>query len=249
MVTAMVHEAIMGMHISDISFKTTNISYEQNGEVGRREIQSLSQLLVTLVLQSDEVLDSKRSPIDKIWMSERILALYNFRIIKGILANLWEQQHEQLIIGILSQIIHKIGEAERKHFARLRNENGTNANYFRLGANIINSHLNSYPAQHLLGAHIIAKCDATNMDAMRITKLLFGIHQLGKRRVKTKKYHQPASTTIWKQIIRPIHNLNENLIQEQNYEIQIARAQPQDGSSNDSHPTNAGPRGQPPPRQ
>ncbi|KAA6332306.1 MAG: hypothetical protein EZS28_053293, partial [Streblomastix strix] len=62
--------------------------YEQNGEARRREIQCPSLLLVTSVPEPDEVLDAKRSPIDKILQSEQALALYNFRIGERILTHL-----------------------------------------------------------------------------------------------------------------------------------------------------------------
>jgi hypothetical protein len=72
-------------------------------------------------------------------------------------------------------MIHNLREAERTHFVRARNENGTNANYFNLAANSINSHLNSEEGSRMLGAQVIARSDTANKDAIGITNLLFGI--------------------------------------------------------------------------
>ncbi|KAA6366140.1 MAG: hypothetical protein EZS28_038333, partial [Streblomastix strix] len=85
---AKVLEAMIGIQASEIDFYATNILDEQNGEARRREIQCPSLLLITSVPVPDEVLDSKRSPIDKILQSEHALALYNFRIDEGMLAHL-----------------------------------------------------------------------------------------------------------------------------------------------------------------
>ncbi|KAA6354715.1 MAG: hypothetical protein EZS28_049758, partial [Streblomastix strix] len=207
----------------------------------RREIQCPSLLPVTTVPIPDEVLDAKRSPIDKILQSEQALALYNFRIGEGMLAHLCEQQEDNLAIDILSQMIHNLREAERTHFARARNENGTNANYFNLAANSINSHLNSEAGSHMLGAQVIARSDTANKDAIGITNLLFGIQQLGKARVKTKRFRQLTPSAIWKQVMRPMLNQNENQALAQNQGIQIRRAQ------DDMPPPNSGPRDYPPP--
>ncbi|KAA6371108.1 MAG: hypothetical protein EZS28_033366 [Streblomastix strix] len=108
---------------SEIDFWATNILDEQNGEARRREIQCLSLLPVTSVLVPDNVLDAKRSPIDKILQSEQALALYNFRIGVGMLAHSCEQQEDNLAIEILSLMIHNLREAQRTHFVRARNEN------------------------------------------------------------------------------------------------------------------------------
>ncbi|KAA6368987.1 MAG: hypothetical protein EZS28_035486, partial [Streblomastix strix] len=96
-------------------------------------------------------------------------------------------------------MIHNLREAERTHFARARNENGTSANYFNLAANSINSHLNSETGSHMLGAQVIARSDTANKDAIGITNLPFGIQQLGKSRVKTKRFRQLTPEEIWKQ--------------------------------------------------
>ncbi|KAA6390956.1 MAG: hypothetical protein EZS28_013514, partial [Streblomastix strix] len=96
-------------------------------------------------------------------------------------------------------MIHNLRAAERTHFARAWNENGTNANYFNLATNSINSHLNSEAGSHMLGAQVIARSDTANKDAIGITNLLFGIQQLGKARVKTKRFRQLTPSAIWKQ--------------------------------------------------
>ncbi|KAA6359601.1 MAG: hypothetical protein EZS28_044872, partial [Streblomastix strix] len=88
MVMAKVLEAMTGVQANEIDFWATNILDEQNGEARRREIQCPSLLPVTSVPVPDEVLDAKRSPIDKILQSEQALALYNFRIGEGMLAHL-----------------------------------------------------------------------------------------------------------------------------------------------------------------
>ncbi|KAA6358612.1 MAG: hypothetical protein EZS28_045861, partial [Streblomastix strix] len=77
-----------GVQVNEIDFWATNILDEQNGEARRREIQCPSLLPVTSVPVPDEVLDAKRSPIDKILQNEQALALYIFRIGQGILTHL-----------------------------------------------------------------------------------------------------------------------------------------------------------------
>ncbi|KAA6361939.1 MAG: hypothetical protein EZS28_042535 [Streblomastix strix] len=181
------------------------------------------------------------SPIDKILLSEQTLALYNFRISEGMLAHLFEQQEYNLAIDILSQMIHNLREAERTHSAGARNENGTNANYFNLAANSINSHMNSYAGSHMSNAQIIARSDTANKDAIGITNLLFGTQQLGNARIKTKRFRQFTPSAIWKQIMRPMLNQNENQALEQNQEIQTRR------TYNDMPPPSSGPRDQPRP--
>jgi hypothetical protein len=99
---AKVLEAMTSVQANEIDFWATNILDEQNGEARRREIQCPSLLPVTSVPVPDEVLDTKRSPIDKILQSEQTLALYNFLIGEGMLAHLCEQQEENLAIDILS---------------------------------------------------------------------------------------------------------------------------------------------------
>ncbi|KAA6377831.1 MAG: hypothetical protein EZS28_026642 [Streblomastix strix] len=95
---AKVLQAMTGMQVSEIDFWATNVLDKQNGEIRRREIQYPLQLPITSIPVSDEVLDSKRSPIDKIFKSEQALVLYNFRIGEGMLAHLCEQRQEQLAI-------------------------------------------------------------------------------------------------------------------------------------------------------
>ncbi|KAA6388216.1 MAG: hypothetical protein EZS28_016255, partial [Streblomastix strix] len=90
---------------------------------------------------------------------------------------------------------------------------------------------------------VIARSDTANKDAIGITNLLFGIQQLGKARVKTKRFRQLTPSAIWKQVIRPMLNQNENQALGQNQEIQIRR------SHDDMPPPNSGPRDQPPPGQ
>ncbi|KAA6389246.1 MAG: hypothetical protein EZS28_015227 [Streblomastix strix] len=161
--------------------------------------------------------------------SEQALALYNFRICEGILAHLCEQQQVQ--------------KAERTHVVRSRNENRTNTNCFHIAANTIKSYLSSQSGSHMLRAQVIAKSDTASKNTKRITIFLFGIQQLGKARVKTKRFRQLTPSTIQKQIMRSMLNKNENQDLEQNQEAQIA------ASHNDMTPPNSGPRGQPPPGQ
>ncbi|KAA6399184.1 MAG: hypothetical protein EZS28_005291 [Streblomastix strix] len=241
MVMAKVLEAMTGVQVNEIDFWAMNILNEQNGEARRREIQYPSLQPVTSVPVPDEVLDAKRSPIDKILQRKQALALYNFRIGEGILAHLCEQQEDNLPIDILSQMIHKLRETERTHFPRAQNENGTNANYFNLAANSINSNLNSEAGSHMLGAHFIARSDTANKDAIGITNLLFGIQQLGKARVKNKRFRQLTPSAIWKQAMRPMLNQNGNQALTQNQEIQIRKIQ------DEIPPTGSGPRDLPPP--
>ncbi|KAA6389520.1 MAG: hypothetical protein EZS28_014952, partial [Streblomastix strix] len=77
---AKVLEVMTGVQASKIDFWATNFLEEQNGEARRLEIQCPSLLPITSVPVPDEVLDSKRSPIDKILQSEQALALFNSRI-------------------------------------------------------------------------------------------------------------------------------------------------------------------------
>ncbi|KAA6337587.1 MAG: hypothetical protein EZS28_052776, partial [Streblomastix strix] len=151
MLMASVLQAMSGLQSSEIDFWATCILFKRNGEDRRREIQCPSLLPITSVLVKDEVLDSQRFPIDKILQSEQALALYDFRICEGILALVCEQQKDNFAIDTLSQMIHNLREAERTHVARARNENGTNANYFDLAANSINSYLNRQACSHMLG--------------------------------------------------------------------------------------------------
>ncbi|KAA6394170.1 MAG: hypothetical protein EZS28_010304 [Streblomastix strix] len=223
MLMAKVLEAMTGVQANEIDFWATNILDELNGETRRREIQCPSLLLITSVPVPDEVLDAKRNPNDKILQSEQALALYNFRLGEGVLAHLCEQREDNLAIDILSQMIHNLREAERTHFAKAQNQNGTNVNYFNLAANSINLHLNSEAGSHMLGAQVIAWSDAANKYAIGITNLLFGIQQLGKARVKTKRFRQLTPSAIWKQMMRPMLNWNENQALQQNQETQITR--------------------------
>ncbi|KAA6378124.1 MAG: hypothetical protein EZS28_026348, partial [Streblomastix strix] len=167
---------------------------EQNGEARRREIQCPSLLPITSILLPNEVLDSKRSLIDKILQCQQALALYNFRIGEEILAHLCEEQQEQQAIDVLIQIIYNLREAERTHFTRSRNENGTNTNYFNLAVNSIISHLDSQAASHQLGAHVIATSNVTNKDAIGITNLLFEIQQLGQAKNENQALEQNQET-------------------------------------------------------
>ncbi|KAA6365368.1 MAG: hypothetical protein EZS28_039105 [Streblomastix strix] len=84
-----------------------------------------------------------------------------------------EQQEDNLAIDIVSQMSHKLMETESAHLARSRNENWTNANYFNLDANSINSHLNCETGSHMLGAQVIARSDTANKDTIGITNLIF----------------------------------------------------------------------------
>ncbi|KAA6392777.1 MAG: hypothetical protein EZS28_011700 [Streblomastix strix] len=174
---------------------------------------------------------------------EQALVLYNFRIGEGMLAFLCDQKGDNLAIEILSQTIHNLREVERTHFARARNENGTNANYINLVANSINSHLISDTGSHMLGAQVITRSDTANRDAVGITNLLFGIQQLGKARVKTKRFRKLSPLTIWKQIMRPMLDQNEIHALEQNQKIQIRR------THENMPPPNSGPHDKPPPDQ
>ncbi|KAA6371153.1 MAG: hypothetical protein EZS28_033320 [Streblomastix strix] len=93
----------------------------------------------------------------------------------------------------------------------------------------------------MLGAQIIARSDTANKDAIGITNLLFGIQQLGKTKVKTKKISPVKKSAILIQIVRPLQIYNEIQALERNYETQIIIAH------NDMQPPNSGPRDQPPP--
>ncbi|KAA6371700.1 MAG: hypothetical protein EZS28_032772, partial [Streblomastix strix] len=94
-----------------------------------------------------------------------------------------------------------------------------------------------------MGAQVIATSDTANEDAIGITNLLFGIQQLGKARVKTKRFRQLTPSAIWKQIMRPMLNQSENKALELNQETQIPI------TNSNMQPSNARPRGQPPPGQ
>ncbi|KAA6332307.1 MAG: hypothetical protein EZS28_053294 [Streblomastix strix] len=107
-------------------------------------------------------------------------------------------------------MIYNLIQSERTHFSRARNENGSNENYFTLVAISINSHLNSEAGSHMLEAQVISRSDTVIKDAIGITNLLFGIQQLGNARVKTKRFRQLTPSAIWKQVMRPIINKNEN---------------------------------------
>ncbi|KAA6394596.1 MAG: hypothetical protein EZS28_009879 [Streblomastix strix] len=224
-------------------FCCINILDEQNSEAHGREIQCPQLLPITSVPQPDEVPETKRNPIYKILQSEQALAQYHFRISEGILAHQLQQQSEQLAIDALSYMIHNLRKSKRTYFARSLNENGTNANYFNLAANTINSYLNNQIGSHLLEACVIKKSDSASNDSLEITNLLFEVQQLGQGKVKTKKFHQLMLSTIWKQIMRPMLNQNENQTLEQNQETQIVKVQ------NDMPLPNSGLRGQPPLQQ
>ncbi|KAA6391243.1 MAG: hypothetical protein EZS28_013232 [Streblomastix strix] len=114
---AKVVDAVTGVQASEIDFWATNVLNEQNGGARRREIQCPSLLLIISVPVLDEILDSLRSPIDKILQNEQALTLQYFRIGEGILAHLCDQQQDQLAIDVLGQMIHNLREAERTHFA------------------------------------------------------------------------------------------------------------------------------------
>ncbi|KAA6391900.1 MAG: hypothetical protein EZS28_012574 [Streblomastix strix] len=234
-------ELMTGVQASEIDFGATNILDEQNGESQRRKIQCPSLLPITSVPVPDEVLDVKRSPIDKILLSEQPLALYYFRIGERMLAHLCEQHEDQFTIDVQSQMFNNLRKAERMYFSRGRNVNGTNANYFCLTANSTNLHLNSETEQHIQGAQVIARRDIANKNAIGITNLLIGIQQQGKTRVRTKRFRQLIPSSIWKQVMRPILNQNEIQALVQNQGIQIRRTQ------DDMPPPNSGPRDQPPP--
>ncbi|KAA6396870.1 MAG: hypothetical protein EZS28_007601 [Streblomastix strix] len=184
---AKVLKAMTCAQASGIDFWATKILDEQNGEAEIREIQCPSLLLITSVPVTNEVLDSKRSPIDKILQNEQGLALYSFRICEGILAHLCELQEDNFSIDVLSLMIYNLMEAERTHYSRARNENEIYANYFNLATNSINSLLNNETESRILGAQVIARSDTENNDAIGNMNLLFGIEQLGKARTKTKK--------------------------------------------------------------
>ncbi|KAA6358376.1 MAG: hypothetical protein EZS28_046097, partial [Streblomastix strix] len=62
-----------------------------------------------------------------------------------------------------------------------------------------------------------------NQDTIGITNLLFGIQQLGKAIVKTKRFRQLTPSAIWKQIMRPVLNQNEIQALEQNQDAQIVK--------------------------
>ncbi|KAA6368527.1 MAG: hypothetical protein EZS28_035947, partial [Streblomastix strix] len=168
--TVKVLEAMTDVQASEIDFGETNIQDEQNGYVRRREIQCLFLQPFKSIHVSDEELNLKCNPTGKILLSAQTLAQYNFQIGEGMQAHLYEQQEDNLAIDILSQLIQKLREAERKYFAKARNKNGTYANYFILFENLINSHLNSETWSHMLGAQIIAVSEKANKDAIGIMK-------------------------------------------------------------------------------
>ncbi|KAA6358394.1 MAG: hypothetical protein EZS28_046079, partial [Streblomastix strix] len=122
----------------------------------------------------------------------------------------------------------------------LQNEQALVIYNFRIGEGML-AHFET--GSHMLGAQVIARSDTANKDAIGITNLLFGIQQLGKARVKTKRFRQLAPSAIWKRIMRPMLNQNEILALEQNQKIEILRTR------NYVPPPNQGPRGQHPPRQ
>ncbi|KAA6352839.1 MAG: hypothetical protein EZS28_051634 [Streblomastix strix] len=95
----------------------------------------------------------------------------------------------------------------------------------------------------MLGAQVIARSDTASKDAIGITNFMFGIQQLGNARVKTYRFRKLTPSAIWKQVMRPMLNQNENQALEQNYEIQISR------THDYMPPPNSGPRDQPPPGQ
>ncbi|KAA6401477.1 MAG: hypothetical protein EZS28_002995 [Streblomastix strix] len=74
----------MQTHMAKV-MEATYILEEQNCEANKREIQCLSLLLIISVSVPEEILDSKRSPIDKILLSMQSFTLYNFRIGEVIL--------------------------------------------------------------------------------------------------------------------------------------------------------------------
>ncbi|KAA6368395.1 MAG: hypothetical protein EZS28_036078, partial [Streblomastix strix] len=127
----------------------------------------------------------------------------------------------------------------------LLNEHAMTLYNFRISERIL-AHLceqqedNLTIKSNILRAQVIARRDIANKDAIGITNLLFGIQQLGKARVKTKWFRQLTPSAIWKQIMRPMLNQNENQALEQNQEVQIAR------THNDMPPPNSGLWGQPP---
>ncbi|KAA6368287.1 MAG: hypothetical protein EZS28_036187 [Streblomastix strix] len=114
---AKVFEAMTSVQASEIDLLAKNILDEQNGEARRHEIQCKSLIPIMSMTVQKEVLDSKRSLIDKFLQSELALMLYNFRIGEGILVQICEQQHEQLAIDVLSLLINNLREAQRMHFA------------------------------------------------------------------------------------------------------------------------------------
>ncbi|KAA6389601.1 MAG: hypothetical protein EZS28_014870 [Streblomastix strix] len=122
----------------------------------------------------------------------------------------------------------------------LQSEQALALHNFRIGEGML-AHFET--GSHMLGAQIIARSDTANKDAIGITNLLFGIQQLGKARVKTKRFRQLTPSAIWKQVMRPMLNQNENQALAQNQEIQIRRIH------DDMPPPNSGPREQPPPDQ
>ncbi|KAA6399950.1 MAG: hypothetical protein EZS28_004522 [Streblomastix strix] len=103
-------EVMTGAQANEIDFWATNILGEQNGEARRRQIQCPSLLHITSELISDEVLDSKCSPIYKLLPNEQVLALYNFRIGEEMQAHLCQQIEENFANDVLSQMIHNLSE-------------------------------------------------------------------------------------------------------------------------------------------
>ncbi|KAA6383278.1 MAG: hypothetical protein EZS28_021196 [Streblomastix strix] len=238
MLTANVLLAMTSVQLSEIDFWSTNILDQQNNEARKREIQCSSILLISSIRISDEMLNSKRNPNDKMLQNVQALALYNFRIDAGILAHLCEHQQEQHAIHVLSQMIHNLRETEKTHFAKSQNENDTIANYFQLAENSTNSYLDSQAESHMLRAQVIARSDTANKDPIGIFNLLFGIQLMSHASVKTKRFRQLSPSATQKQIMRPMLNQNEIQTLGQNQE-----------KHNNMPPPNSGPRGQPPPGQ
>ncbi|KAA6402915.1 MAG: hypothetical protein EZS28_001556 [Streblomastix strix] len=216
---AKILEATTGVQASEIDFWATNILDEQNGEARRRQIQCPQLLPITSVPVSDEVLDSKRSPIDKILQREQALELYNFRIGQGMLAHLsrenafcksTERERNQRKLFQFSCEFKQLALKQRSRIA----------------------HAGS--AGHCKERHSEQRCDRNHEFVVRNSIA-------AKEGVKTKKFRQLTPSAIWNQIKRPVLNQNESQAFELNQEAQIARTQ------NDMSPPNAGPRDWSPP--
>ncbi|KAA6376754.1 MAG: hypothetical protein EZS28_027719 [Streblomastix strix] len=85
-------------------------------------VSEKTQVLMAKVLEAmtvsipDEVLDAKRSPIDKILQSEQALALHNFRLGEGILAHQFEKQKDNSQAGLHilgAQVIARSGASNK----------------------------------------------------------------------------------------------------------------------------------------
>ncbi|KAA6363699.1 MAG: hypothetical protein EZS28_040774, partial [Streblomastix strix] len=216
---AKVLEAMTGVKVSQIKFWAMNILDEQNDETRRCEIQYPSLLPIKQVPVPDEILDSKRSLIDKILQSEQALTLYNFR------------QDDSQFKENRENAFCKSAKRERDQRKLLQ----------------LSCEFNQFTSGQLNRVSYVwntSNCKDGRCEKKMLQELLnslFGIQQQGQGRVRTKNFRQLTQSAIWKQIIRPMITQNENQTLEHNHEAQIAIAY------NDMPSPNSEPRDRPPP--